>query len=158
MAVNCSDAATIARQVVRAAQGFEAQAPEDTAGRPEASAEELPLRRTTCFCKAVVTQVRGDPAAASFCHCSVCRSLSGAPFVASAIFLPERVQIGDGEGGSADLVELQTSKQVTRLRCKRCFAPVCAKLGRRFLALPLTGFAPLPAGWKPTHHLRFGKF
>ena len=43
-------------------------------------------RRITCFCNDVQTVVRGKPVGYSFCHCSICRSITGAPFSANVLF------------------------------------------------------------------------
>eukprot|EP00435_Cladocopium_sp_Y103_P052654 s855_g16.t1 len=88
--LNCS---AVAHDAVEVAAAREATAPEATASLPSGqSTSRAQVREARCFCGAVITRATGDPAAVSICHCSICRRLSGAPFVASAIFLPQRAQ------------------------------------------------------------------
>lgn len=42
------------------------------------------VRTGGCLCGAVRYQLRGEPYVAGLCHCTTCRKLSGAPFVATA--------------------------------------------------------------------------
>ncbi|CAE7262531.1 KINB2, partial [Symbiodinium pilosum] len=167
--VNTSDSAWVARAVAAAAKLEEAAAPEAVADVPihaateEASANISEIREFPCYCGAVMTRVTGDPISVSICHCSICRRLSGAPFVASAVFRPERVELRSREGGEPELFELQTSKQVVRQRCAACGAPLCGRLGR-YTALPLGSLLSAEQSrsgstlkaWKPTHHLPLG--
>ncbi|CAL1132674.1 unnamed protein product, partial [Cladocopium goreaui] len=108
--LNCS--AVAHDVVVPAAAAREAAAPEDTARLPSGQSKSAQVREAKCFCGAVISRATGDPAAVSICHCSICRRLSGAPFVASAVFLPQRVQfLSSLDGGEPQLTELQTSKE-----------------------------------------------
>lgn len=123
---------------------------------------DLPCREALCHCGAVSIKTWGAPIFVSICHCSVCRRLSGAPFVASALFAPAHVELRGGGSGAeaAVLVETQTSPSVARRRCAACYSPVCATLGSRYLAVPLSLFGggkePLPSEWRPQHHLHYG--
>ncbi|CAK9106234.1 unnamed protein product [Durusdinium trenchii] len=157
--VNSSDCARVAQDLACLAAEREADAPEAPVTAPQNLPKAEEVRESRCFCGAVITEVRGDPAAVSICHCSVCRRLSGAPFVASAIFLPQRVTVKSDKGSEPQLVELKTSKQVSRLRCAVCSAPVAGRLGQRFVALPWAGFMKpgdkVPEAWTPSHHLHY---
>eukprot|EP00913_Durusdinium_trenchii_P022552 g21183.t1 len=157
--VNSSDCARVAQDLACLAAEREADAPEAPVTAPQNLPKAEEVRESRCFCGAVITEVRGDPAAVSICHCSVCRRLSGAPFVASAIFLPQRVTVKTVPGSEPQLVELKTSKQVSRLRCAVCSAPVAGRLGQRFVALPWAGFMKpgdkVPEAWTPSHHLHY---
>ncbi|CAE7438999.1 selU, partial [Symbiodinium microadriaticum] len=165
LAVRTSDSAAVARDVAAAAGKLE-EAAEDVADLPaegdSASNVSSTIREFPCFCGAVVARAVGDPVSVSICHCSICRRLSGAPFVASAVFRPERVELRSREGGLPQLSELQTSKQVTRQRCAVCGAPVCGRLGR-FVALPLGSLVSaeqsrsgnISEAWQPSHHLHY---
>ncbi|CAE7602513.1 selU [Symbiodinium natans] len=162
--VNSSDSAAVARAVAAVATPLQVAAEASA----EASAKELhvsdaaAIRELPCFCGAVVTRVAGDPVSVSICHCSICRRLSGAPFVVSAVLHPERVELRSPKGGPPQLSELRTSKQVVRQRCAACGAPVCGRLGR-FVALPLGSLVSaeqsrsgiVPEAWQPTHHLHY---
>ena len=110
-----------------------------------------------CFCGAIKVTVTGSPAGTSACHCSTCRSLSGAPFLANVLFPREAVTITAADGGEAITVDTQTSKIVTRRRCAKCFSPVLAEvaLKQRRAVVPAALFSPLPPGWAPAHHIHY---
>lgn len=118
------------------------------------------LRQARCFCGRVEVRVSGCPLTVSICHCSVCRRLSGAPSVASVLLQPKQVEVLATDGGDLPLVETRTSEAVVRLRCAGCFSPVVARLGARYVAVPLSlfdwGEEPPPAEWRPQHHLHYG--
>lgn len=67
-------------------------------------------RTIACFCGECAVTVSGDPIGVSYCHCSRCRTLSGAPFVACALFEPGNAIL------SGETAEISTSAQVTRKR------------------------------------------
>lgn len=54
------------------------------------------LFEVSCFCGAVGFTVRGEPAAAGYCHCESCRSWSAAPVNAFTLWKPESVQLVRG--------------------------------------------------------------
>ena len=128
--------------------------------------------RLACVCDAVEVLVSDDgatgPLGASFCHCSVCRRLSGAPFSANVLWPARAVRIARGE---AQLQAFGSSKQVERCRCSSCGSPVLARLGRggKTVALPLgsfdaaldgscgSGSPRLPTEWAPRVHLHYAK-
>lgn len=145
--VSSLDAKAVAVEVAALAGGREASV----------SAEELPKvkpgaeRVARCYCGAVEVRVRGEPLSVSICHCSICRRLSGAPFVASALFDPRNVTLND-----AELLETQTSTHVVRKRCATCFSPVMASVGKKYVAVPLSLFSLTPQeAWKPQQHLHY---
>lgn len=49
-----------------------------------------------CFCGAVEVKVRGEPAAAGFCHCSSCREWSAAPVNAFTLWKTSDVEVVRG--------------------------------------------------------------
>ena len=49
-----------------------------------------------CFCGAVRIEVAGFPEEMGYCHCSSCRSYSGAPFVAFTLWKAEQVRVTKG--------------------------------------------------------------
>ena len=49
-----------------------------------------------CFCGAVEIEVTGAPEAMGYCHCSSCRSFSGAPVNAFTLWKPEHVKVTKG--------------------------------------------------------------
>ena len=128
----------------------------------EASSGQPAERRASCFCGRVrVTVFDGDAASSSsICHCSICRRLSGAPFLANVLFKRSNVALdgGDGAALAADaLAEVKTSKHVARYRCASCASPVLATLGKDLAAVPLALFPrPHPPSWNPMHHMHYG--
>ena len=68
----------------------------------------------SCFCGEVEILCRGDARAASYCHCSVCRRLSGAAFTCQALFDAEQVELKLQPGAS--LTSLRTSKGLKKTR------------------------------------------
>jgi len=120
----------------------------------------------SCFCGEVTVSCSGAPRSVSYCHCSICRRLSGAPFSTQALFSAEQVTV-DLEPGAA-LHPLKTSKGVERQRCASCQSPVQAMLfGGKLIAVPLgllTDWRGSPAvdqeassALRPQHHLWYGK-
>lgn len=94
------------------------------------------LFQGSCFCGEVVVKCRDQPRSVSYCHCTICRRLTGAPFSAQALF-PSAMADVELEPG-AKLQSLQTSRAVTRQRCATCQSPVRATLfGGKFSAIPL---------------------
>ena len=111
----------------------------------------------SCFCGAVALVVNGPPVIGrSYCHCSICRRLSGAPFSANGLWPASQVALLKGQ---EHLHSLVTSKKVTRFRCSECGSPIKADLmGGKAVALPLSSFNPeqlLVDGWSPQHHLHY---
>ncbi|KAJ1635153.1 Mss4-like protein [Pavlovales sp. CCMP2436] len=111
--------------------------------------------RGTCFCQASSVQLRGDPVAASFCHCSTCRRLSGAPYMAIAL-APLSCVVMTGPTSEV----LSTSDKVVRYRCSLCHSPLAAILAGKTVALPI-GLFDFPGGappsWRPQHHMYYSQ-
>ena len=57
------------------------------------------MHQGTCFCDSVEIQADGDPIDMGFCHCTSCRSYSGAPFVAFTIWPKDKVKVSGEIGG-----------------------------------------------------------
>jgi len=94
-----------------------------------------------CYCGEVRIMCKGEPRSVSFCHCSICRRLSGAPCTSQALFPAEQVAISLEPGASLQM--LQTSRAVERHRCGSCFAPVQGVvLGGKLKAVPLALLSP----------------
>ena len=125
----------------------------------DGEAEEEEVRHVGCFCGAVSMRVVGPPSmGASFCHCSICRRLSGAPFSANGLWPGSAVTV---ENGDDQLQPLQTSKSVTRVRCSACGGPVMAKINKgKIVVLPLPIFPPETVmndpRFRPHHHIHYG--
>jgi hypothetical protein len=87
---------------------------------PQARAEEdgMADRHTgICFCGAVEIEVFGDPEEMGYCHCSSCRSYTGAPVSAFILWKAESVRVTRG----ADLLGgFRKSELSDRRFCTRC--------------------------------------
>jgi len=93
-------------------------------------ASEAPVE-VQCFCGKVALAVTGPPSLGrSYCHCSICRRLSGSPFSANGLWPASAVRpIRGWEEASGEAVQvLATSKHVSRVRCGSCGGPLKADL------------------------------
>ena len=80
-----------------------------TAWRPPSTMTQI----LSCWCGIVRATVTGAPTVGvSYCHCSVCRKLTGAPFSFNGLWPSSQVDVA----GKESLQGLQTSKHVTRYR------------------------------------------
>jgi hypothetical protein len=70
-----------------------------------------------CFCGAVQVKVSGEPEAMGYCHCRSCRSWSGGPVNAFALWKPGAVQI---TAGAEHLGMYQKTAVSQRQFCKKC--------------------------------------
>jgi hypothetical protein len=107
----------------------------------------------SCFCGAVTIEVTGTPVEIGYCHCSSCRSYSGAPLVSFTLWKDENVRITKGAefvGGYN-----KTGKSLRRF-CKKCG-------GRIMTEHPGFGFTDVSAellrsvAFKPTVHLNYAE-
>ena len=70
-----------------------------------------------CFCGAVEVEVDGQPEAMGYCHCSSCRSYTGAPLVAFTLWKEEQVRV---IAGAALLGGFNKSGMSDRRFCTQC--------------------------------------
>lgn len=70
-----------------------------------------------CFCGVVGLEVTGTPVAMGYCHCSDCRSWSGAPVNAFSLWKPEAVRVTTGV---EHLVTFQKTRLSQRQYCAKC--------------------------------------
>jgi hypothetical protein len=70
-----------------------------------------------CFCGAVEIEVRGNPEAMGYCHCSSCRSWSAGPVNAFTLWKPENVTVTKGADHLARFAKTEGSG---RQFCKTC--------------------------------------
>ncbi len=68
-----------------------------------------------CLCGGIRYRTDEQPRWASFCHCSMCRKVSGAPFTAFVEFDPARLSWEQGEPGI-----YRSSASVIRRFCGNC--------------------------------------
>ena len=110
----------------------------------------------TCYCGKTRVSVKGAVKSASICHCNTCRKLSGAPFLAQALFSADDVEVSS----DIQMASTQTSKAVTRYRCGACGSPTHASLATFGLtALPLSILVKestrCPEELRPQLHLHY---
>jgi hypothetical protein len=98
----------------------------------------------SCFCGAVAIEVRGEPEAMGYCHCSSCRSWSAAPVNAFILWKPENVKVTKG------------SQFVGRhMKTERSVRQYCTKCGGHVLTdHPLWGLVDVYAATIPSLQFR----
>ena len=106
-----------------------------------------------CYCTAVEIEVTGTPEEMGYCHCSSCRSYTGAPLVSFVLFKEENVKVTKG----ADLIgRIRKSEMSERQFCSRCG-------GHLMTGHPTLGFTDVYAGaiptvpFKPSVHLNYAE-
>ncbi|KNC50099.1 uncharacterized protein AMSG_11916 [Thecamonas trahens ATCC 50062] len=72
-----------------------------------------------CMCGAVAYGMVGEPIMSVYCHCSMCRKHTGAPFVHSAAWMAEKVTVVSGDG-DACVIAYNSSDAFTRGSCAAC--------------------------------------
>jgi hypothetical protein len=111
------------------------------------------IHRGTCFCGAVAFEASGVPEEMGFCHCSSCRSYSGAPVTAFTLWKDEKVRVTQGAELLGRYNKVGTSD---RRYCTRCGGHVMTDH-------PGFGFtdvfaAKLPTvEFRPTVHLNYAE-
>jgi len=70
-----------------------------------------------CFCGAVELEVTGEPVAMGYCHCSSCRSWSGAPVNAFTLWKAEAVKV---KSGTKSMASFQKTELSQRCYCSKC--------------------------------------
>jgi hypothetical protein len=110
-------------------------------------------RKGTCFCGAVEIEVRGEPEEMGYCHCSSCRSYSGAPVATFILWKAENVRVING----ADLLGgFNKTGMSDRKFCTKCGGHVMSDH-------PSLGFIDVYAGvlpdiaFKPVVHLNYAE-
>jgi hypothetical protein len=71
----------------------------------------------SCFCGAVELEVTGSPVAMGYCHCSSCRSWSGAPVNAFTLWKPQAVKV---TSGAEHVATYQKTELSARPSCNKC--------------------------------------
>ena len=107
----------------------------------------------TCFCGAVEIEVTGAPEEMGYCHCTSCRSYTGAPVSAYTLWKVANVRVTKG----AELIGgFNKSGFSDRQHCTRCG-------GHIMTAHPGLGFTDIYAAiipgiaFQPTVHLNYAE-
>ena len=77
-----------------------------------------------CLCREILYRVVGESRGSGYCHCQSCRSHTGAPVVAFAVFSVEQVQWLSGERS-----RYESSQGVFRSFCNHCGASLTLEQG-----------------------------
>ena len=89
-----------------------------------------------CYCGRTRIAATCAPAAVTYCHCSDCRRVTGAPVAAFAAFAEADITLTPDEGHAAN-----TTPGVTRTFCQGCGSPLTGRYdylpGRVYIALGL---------------------
>lgn len=107
----------------------------------------------TCFCGAVEIEVTGAPLEVGYCHCSSCRSYSGAPVSAFFLWKGESVKVTKG---AEHLGCFNKSGMSDRQYCRHCGGHIMT----HHPELGLTDVRPpvmLGLAFKPTVHLNYAE-
>lgn len=75
----------------------------------------------SCLCQAVKYEIRGELTSVSFCHCSMCRKVSGAASGAVAIAAPEHLVWLQGE---ENIRKFQFDSGWSSTFCSSCGSPL----------------------------------
>lgn len=103
------------------------------------------VHKGACFCGAVEIEATGTPLEMGYCHCNSCRSYSGAPFVAFALFRAADVKVTRGQ---AQLGGFNKTGMSDRRFCTKCgghlmaFHPTLGFADVHAAALPALPFRP----------------
>ena len=106
-----------------------------------------------CFCGAVTVEVRNQPEAMGYCHCSSCRSWSASPVNSFMLWKPENVSVTKGEEHLGTFAKTEVSH---RQFCRLCGGHVMAKH-------PTFGMIDVYAAtvpdfpYAPTLHVNYGE-
>lgn len=74
-----------------------------------------------CHCEAIRFEIDGEPSDVSFCHCSLCRKLSGSAFTAYFEVSQAALRIEDSDG---TLEQYAVTAKLTNAFCRRCGTPL----------------------------------
>lgn len=106
-----------------------------------------------CFCGAVEIAVTGAPEEMGYCHCGSCRSYTGAPLVAFALFKAENVKV---TRGAEAIGRFQKSEMSERQFCTKCGGHIMT--GHPTLGFTDVYAAAIPTvSFKPSVHLNYGE-
>ena len=113
----------------------------------------MSMHKGGCFCGAVEIEVTGAPEEMGYCHCTSCRSYTGAPFVAFVLFKAENVKVTKG---AALIGRFQKSEMSERQFCTRCGGHIMT--GHPKLGFTDVYAAAIPdVAFKPSVHLNYGE-
>lgn len=101
-----------------------------------------------CLCGVVRYEIRGELGQAYYCHCSLCRKLSGSAFSANAVVAMTDFTVVQGQGA---LKAHTNDKGVSRWFCGQCGSPIYVSQGEQ-MRLRLGGL-DTPLDTPPQMHI-----
>ena len=107
----------------------------------------------TCFCGAVTVEVTGEPLEMGYCHCSSCRSYSGAPLSAYILWKQQNVLV---TRGAEFLGRFNKTEMSDRCFCTKCGGHVMVDHPSLGLAHVYPAVIPTVA-FRPTVHLNYAE-
>ncbi|MBL4583464.1 MAG: GFA family protein [Pseudomonadales bacterium] len=75
------------------------------------------IHKGSCFCGAVKIEVKGQPEAMGYCHCTDCAAWAGAPINAFSLWSTENVIVTQGESKLGSFAKTEASH---RTFCTEC--------------------------------------
>jgi hypothetical protein len=107
----------------------------------------------SCFCGAVAIEATGAPEEMGYCHCASCRSYSGAPVTAFALWKAENVRVTKG---AEFLGRFNKTGMSERQFCRNCGGHLMT--GHPTLGLTDVHAAAIPGlTFAPTVHLNYAE-
>ncbi|MEO8715621.1 MAG: GFA family protein [Acetobacteraceae bacterium] len=106
-----------------------------------------------CFCGAVTVEVRNQPEAMGYCHCSSCRSWSASPVNGFMLWKPENVSVTKGEEHLGTFAKTEVSH---RQFCRLCGGHVMAKHPTFGMVDVFSATVP-DFPFAPTLHVNYGE-
>jgi len=107
----------------------------------------------TCACGAVRLEAEGEPVLQCYCHCTLCRGMTGAPVNAVALWPRDAVQFATGEDRLTRFQRPGTPS--IRLGCRACGGLVGSDLPHAALFDIFAGLVR-DLDFAPTLHLNYG--
>ena len=125
----------------------------DAAGMTLQQGEHIVSHFGRCFCGTVTLEVVGTPAVMGYCHCSSCRSWSGAPVNALSLWKPEAVRI---LGGAEQIATFQKTSFSQRQYCATCGSHLMTRHPSLGLVDVFTATIP-SLDFKPSVHVNYAE-
>jgi hypothetical protein len=100
-------------------QDFQEFTAKPTRPFPGVTIGETEIHKGGCLCGTVRYRISGPPLRGTICHCGICRRISGAPFLAWAIFAS-----GQHSWTSGEPTSFRSSQRVIRQFCSTCGSPI----------------------------------
>lgn len=113
--------------------------------------EAYEMIRGSCLCGQVRYEVRCEPEAMYYCHCSMCRKATGSSFATNMLVAEAGFVV---VAGTSLIKGFRSSQGETRHFCSECGSPIYSKAGARadIISVRCGGLDDDP-GIRPTEHI-----